>query len=196
MERGTVRRLALAPPSQSADRRRGIPPQIWCADASLSSAAAGTVRLHASSHARGLKLSQAIPGSSSSIHEGSAAVQLVILATTPWTNLDRDLHLIFCLSTKRGLRALPRAFPPLCLAPRHSPQIFTVPLHDAAPAFSATTSLNPDLERLSSRIQIDCHTSCDCPGPLPPLIFVSSSESAWLFHAQPAAPFQDMTTGP
>lgn len=53
---GTVRSLALAPPSQSPEQRRGRSPQFWCSDASLSTAAAGTVRLHASSHARGLKL--------------------------------------------------------------------------------------------------------------------------------------------
>lgn len=48
------------------------------------------------------------------------------------------------------------------------------PLHNAAPARSVPTSLNPDWERHSSRIQIDCHTSCDCPAPLLPLIFASS----------------------
>ena len=44
---GTVRGLARAPPTHSSQPRRGYPSQIWCADASLSSAAAGTVRLHA-----------------------------------------------------------------------------------------------------------------------------------------------------
>lgn len=42
--------------SARCTRRRAQSPQFWGSDASLSHAAAGTVRLHASSHARGLML--------------------------------------------------------------------------------------------------------------------------------------------
>lgn len=58
-------------------------PQFWCSDASLSSAATGTVRLHASSHARGLKLFQGSPRSSTTLTRAAAATPLVVPGTPP-----------------------------------------------------------------------------------------------------------------
>ena len=52
------------PPAQGAGTIPRPSPQIWCSDASSPSAATGTVRLQAFSHARGLMLGQGSPRSS------------------------------------------------------------------------------------------------------------------------------------
>jgi hypothetical protein len=123
---GTVRPQAwpcCAHPEPRARRRPPAPdggtisrysPQIWCSDASSPSAATGTVRLHAFSHARGLKLEQGSPRSSSVVARATAAPPLALPKPSPmpafpareWQG-DSDLQLLhlirLCLLCQRSL---------------------------------------------------------------------------------------------
>lgn len=190
---------------RAGTRRRVHSPQFWCADASSSSAATGTVRLHASSHARGLKLFKVLldrppPSWEPPLH----CHWLQALALPPWPHLSPSVN-------GRATRTCSTCISSLCLSPVSSTAGTNINLRlgsDTArryfsPLHKHTRAQQPS--RLSSESRfgtallpiLDWKPSVShVPGPSSTLFLRCVLRVRLFLHVHSAAPKQDMNLSP